>query len=78
MLESDLNNRDSEPKSRESELSYSHDATISTVPSLSEELNNLLTVQYSGTRHVCVTLSDFFFTHFTIKRTQRMAFKKNA
>jgi hypothetical protein len=27
--------------------------------------------------HIWVTLSDFF-KHFTLKRTQRMAFKKNA
>jgi hypothetical protein len=27
--------------------------------------------------HLCVTLSDLFFTHFTFKRTQRMVFEEN-
>jgi hypothetical protein len=34
---------------------------------------------FTAVTHILVMLSDnFFFIHFTIKKTQRMAFKKNA
>ncbi len=42
------------------------------------EFDEMIDFSLPSVAHTWVTLSDFFFTHFILKRIQRVAFKKNA